>query len=697
MRHKITAIILCIVLVTAIFFVAPPARAITDGDSSIIRVKISIGSVTSFSVVLHGSYRAGDAALTSGSTYTAKVSGSSVKLYKGSSVVASGSTVYIGQTTRSDNTISLNNDLYGSRSYLGDMCFSVSSGKLLLVNHIDLEKYLYGVVPHEMSNSFPLEALKAQAVAARNYAVKTMGGSGSYDLTDLSSQDQVYKGYSASNTNAIAAVDATAGQIMKYGSTIIPAYYSASNGGWTELPYHRWGGGGDWKYYKIDYDPYDTYNPYDPASAGNRSSRYESILLPVAIDETHPITTSTNLDGTVNSGELVKYIEKKILDSGKLAGVSSVDDFTLTGVTDLYTHTYDTGSNQDHTRMPWNGVNDCQDKVGAKGSFTVSVGGTSTTVTDIDLDLRELKSDGGYPTFFAASLGLFVVEPVKEGETTTAFILSMKRYGHGLGLSQLGAQQRAKPVADGGGGQTYDQILQFYYPGTTLVTLKLKDPVNSVSGVTMNQTVATIGEGGTVTLSARVSPSTALEKTVTWSSSNEAVATVAGGVVTGVAVGEAIITATTVEGGYTAVCTVTVKLGVILSNQYTAVTDTITGVKKNTAITSFIGNLGNAAENLHVYTSSGAEVASGNVVTGMYVALYKDGAEVDRKTIIIPGDVNGDGNISISDYTLVRYDILSLKALTGVFKSAGDVNGDGKVSISDYTLIRYDILSLKNI
>ncbi len=61
------------------------------------------------------------------------------------------------------------------------------------------------------------------------------------------------------------------------------------------------------------------------------------------------------------------------------------------------------------------------------------------------------------------------------------------------------------------------------------------------------------------------------------------------------------------------------------------------------------------------------------------------------------GDTNGDGLITISDYTLTRYDILGLKALPGAYKLAGDANGDGVVSISDYTLIRYDILGLKTI
>jgi len=71
--------------------------------------------------------------------------------------------------------------------------------------------------------------------------------------------------------------------------------------------------------------------------------------------------------------------------------------------------------------------------------------------------------------------------------------------------------------------------------------------------------------------------------------------------------------------------------------------------------------------------------------------------ETDRLTIIVKGDANGDGAISISDYTLARLHILGLKTLDSVYRSAADVNGDGNVTISDYTLMRLDILGLKTI
>ncbi len=194
------------------------------------------------------------------------------------------------------------------------MEFLINGSNINVINHIYIEDYLCGVVPYEMSDSYPIEALKAQSIAARNYAAKRMGSADSYDLTDDSSNDQVYKGYSPSAVNTAAAVDATAGQVLTYGDAIIDCYYSASNGGWTELPYHRWGGGATWPYYRIDRDPYDTYNPYDPGSIGNQSSRYEMISFPVTIDEAHAVTTAQtpSLSGTIDADKAVDYMRQAI-------------------------------------------------------------------------------------------------------------------------------------------------------------------------------------------------------------------------------------------------------------------------------------------------------------------------------------------------------------------------------------------------
>lgn len=100
----------------------------------------------------------------------------------------------------------------------------------------------------------------------------------------------------------------------------------------------------------------------------------------------------------------------------------------------------------------------------------------------------------------------------------------------------------------------------YIYGAEILVDYTLQDA--NVTGVSVSPTTASIEAGDTVTLTPTVSPSNAANKNVTWSSNNTSVATVSNGVVTGVSAGTAVITVTTVDGGYTATCTVTVTAAV---------------------------------------------------------------------------------------------------------------------------------------
>ena len=118
----------------------------------------------------------------------------------------------------------------GSNLYEGDLLLTASQGVIRPVLTIDVEDYLLGVVPYEMSDSFPIEALKAQAVAARTYVLRKIGSSGDYDVVDTTN-DQVFRGMNPAYPNAIAAVEQTAGVCGYYNGRLAECYYSASNGG----------------------------------------------------------------------------------------------------------------------------------------------------------------------------------------------------------------------------------------------------------------------------------------------------------------------------------------------------------------------------------------------------------------------------------------------------------------------------------
>lgn len=112
---------------------------------------------------------------------------------------------------------------------------------LTVINDIPLEKYLQGVVPSEMPSSWEHEAHKAQAIAARSYALANLGKRGKYgyDLKDTP-EDQAYGGASAETPQTNDAVTETEGLVLVYGGKIIPAYYSASAGGKTTTAGQVW-------------------------------------------------------------------------------------------------------------------------------------------------------------------------------------------------------------------------------------------------------------------------------------------------------------------------------------------------------------------------------------------------------------------------------------------------------------------------
>lgn len=125
--------------------------------------------------------------------------------------------------------------------YHGKLMVKNINGKLTVINDVDLENYLKGVVPSEMPASWEYEALKAQAIAARSFALANLGkqAKNGYDLKD-NTEDQAYGGASAETNKTNKAVDETHGLVLTYDMKIISAYYSASAGGMTSASV--WGG-----------------------------------------------------------------------------------------------------------------------------------------------------------------------------------------------------------------------------------------------------------------------------------------------------------------------------------------------------------------------------------------------------------------------------------------------------------------------
>ena len=115
------------------------------------------------------------------------------------------------------------------------------NGKLMVINHLPLDDYLYGVLYHEVSHRWPMEVLKAQAIAARTFALyqARQNKTQAYDLrSDIYSQ--VYGGRTSEKWSTTTAVDRTKGEILTYKGDIFPTYYHATCGGYTEDAANLW-------------------------------------------------------------------------------------------------------------------------------------------------------------------------------------------------------------------------------------------------------------------------------------------------------------------------------------------------------------------------------------------------------------------------------------------------------------------------
>ena len=212
------------------------------------------------------------------------------------------------------------------RQFAGNMTFKINGTSFMPINNLKMEDYLKGVVPFEEGETFPLEALKAQAVAARTYAVHNSGAftSQGYDLRD-DTYSQVYRGYVPSADKSNASVNDTSGKILTYNGLSIEALFSSSNGGYTENSANVWGN--SVPYLKDVADPYDASDPHDK----NWTVTYLKADLDNLLKQKHPelngsfdsidLTTITMFSSGRISSMNINYIDasnaKQVLQIGK--------------------------------------------------------------------------------------------------------------------------------------------------------------------------------------------------------------------------------------------------------------------------------------------------------------------------------------------------------------------------------------------
>jgi SpoIID/LytB domain protein len=145
--------------------------------------------------------------------------------------------------------------------YRGSIEVRVDGSGVTAINELDMDSYLRGVVAGEMPSTWPLEALKVQAVAARTYAVATRKTTGAFDQYP-DTRSQVYRGVTGESVRSDAAVSATAGRIVTYGGVPAVTYYFSTSGGHTENVEFSFVGSLSKPWLVGVPDPYDNQSPY---------------------------------------------------------------------------------------------------------------------------------------------------------------------------------------------------------------------------------------------------------------------------------------------------------------------------------------------------------------------------------------------------------------------------------------------------
>jgi stage II sporulation protein D len=299
--------------------------------------------------------------------------------------------------------------------------------KMTVINELLIEDYLKSVVPSEMPASWHSEALKAQAVCARNYALTNMNKYSKYGFNlDDTVNSQVYNGVKSEYPASTAAVNDTAGKALRYNGELVSTLFYSSSGGRTENVKYVWGN--ELPYLLSVDDPYEEPSDwtvhFTPSEIGQKLSAGG-----IDIGDVLDLEIALRSD----SGRVINLIIKGSAGEHVLKLENTRSFFNLRS------NHYSINKNREGGYMP--------NIITAKGIFPLTSGIiTPSGIKDIPVTRIMTKN------------GITEVS----GGTVTGYDFVGKGFGHGAGLSQYGAKGFAE------NGYTYEQILRHYYTGVYL-------------------------------------------------------------------------------------------------------------------------------------------------------------------------------------------------------------------------------------
>lgn len=324
--------------------------------------------------------------------------------------------------------------------YRDFITFLIKGNSVLKINHINIENYLFGVLPREIPANSPEDALKAQAIVARSYTYTTLSKHINEGYNLCSTTDcQVYGGYEWEHPNTNQAIIDTYGKYITYDGSIVNTPYHSNSGGYTEASEKVWGG-------KLPY----LITVEDNFSVNAPSSKWTINLTPRQLGD--KLAENVINLGDVRDLQILETTSSHRVEKIKIIGTSGEEIITgeklrtIIGATTFKSTLFSInkeGSSDSKKVYVIDGSGQVAKEVSLSGMYILD----GNNNKQVSRNSTNRVRGNGNSTNIEGTLGV----------KATTFTFEGKGNGHGVGLSQYGAIEMAKL------GYNYDEIIKHYY------------------------------------------------------------------------------------------------------------------------------------------------------------------------------------------------------------------------------------------
>lgn len=343
-------------------------------------------------------------------------------------------------------------DFWDEKLYIDDNQFRGSlnlikdGGAFAVINIVDMDQYLYGVVSREMSASWPIESLKAQSVCSRNFAAQSLGRHEGYGFDICANTHcQMYTGIAREAESIYEAVDSTRGLVMSYNDELCRCYYAAAMGPVTENVKYVWG---NELPYLVSVD-----NSYED-TPNIPNGEWSGVIT---VTEASTIMRNKGYDvGDVEKIEVLEYSPNGRVTKMRVTGNYAVKTLELEACRTLFSNITKS--------QTFSVVGDGDSKGHAYVMVTDGISVVKIRPSQLELLTSTGRSDLGAETLYTTN-GQYqktYSDTADDSKPNTQFTFKGVGWGHGVGMSQYGARGMAE------NGYTYDEILTHYFSGAQL-------------------------------------------------------------------------------------------------------------------------------------------------------------------------------------------------------------------------------------